>query len=164
MITMVRSTRVEERAEMPCDDVIIRNLTKNDATLLGNFLYEAFKDSVHRDRWKSPQAAIREALQILADRELYLDASFVAINEDRCVSVSVVAGGYIGPFLTYVGTVAQYRRCGLAGELVKRSLKGMHSKGFIDVYLQVADKNKNAVSRYRSLGFEQIQLPRTHSR
>lgn len=159
MITMVRSTRVDERAQMPCHDVIIRNLRVSDASLLGHLLFEAFKDSIHKDRWKTLPDAIKEARQILADNKLYFDASFIAINEDRCVSVSVVAASSIGPFLNYVGTVAQYRRCGLAGELVRRSLKVMHSKGFIDVYLQVADKNKNAVSRYRSLGFEQVQLP-----
>lgn len=144
---------------MPCDGVTIRTLRPDDVEIFGRLLFEAFKDSLHRNRWKSLFAATKEAGKILGDQRVYFDASYIALDANSsAVSASVVASEKNGPFLSYIGTVAQYRRCGLAGELVKRSLKTMHSKGFIDLYLSVHPQNQNALSRYRSLGFEDFVI------
>lgn len=149
---MVGSTRVSQAEPAPCaDDLVIRSLTPDDAKIFGELLYEAFKDSIHSDQWESAYDAHLEANRVFARKTIFFDASFIALKGATPVSMSIVE---TGPSLSYIGTVAHYRRCGLIGDLVKRSLRAMHSKGFVEVYLHVAAANKNAMSRYRSLGFE----------
>jgi ribosomal protein S18 acetylase RimI-like enzyme len=161
MITMVRSTRVQD-AEQPFADLTIRRLTSEDVGIFGELLFEAFKDSVHQDRWKTSHSAVSEARRVLQQLPIQfdIDASFIALSGETPVSVSVVSAACSGPYLTYIGTIRQFRRCGIVGELVNRSLKVLYGKGIIDVYLNVATKNRNALSRYRSLGFEAIDLKR----
>lgn len=151
---MVCPTRVKQRAFTPGDDLVIRVLTPEDMTLLGTLLYESFKDSIHRDRWNSQYDAVVEARKVFARKNIIFDTSFVALDGVTPVSMSIVESLSTGPYLTYIGTVAHYRRCGIAGELVNRSLQAMHSRGFVELYLMVAMENKDALSRYRSLGFE----------
>ena len=156
---MVRPTRVLA-AEQPFDDLVIRRLTADDVGIFGEVLFEAFKDSVHQDRWKTSHSAVSEARRVLQRLPIQfdVDASFIALSGETPVSVSVVSAACAGPYLTYIGTVRQFRRCGIAGELVNRSLKVLYGKGIIDVYLNVATQNRNAISRYQSLGFEVIDL------
>ncbi len=153
MIKMVRSTRVSQTSN-PCKELVIRSLAPDDAAIFGELLFESFRDSVHRDRWECASDAAIEAYKVFARKEIYFDASFVAFNGTIPVSMSVVESSASGPYLTYVGTVLYYRRCGLGGALVNKSLRALNSKGFVEAYLNVANRNKNAMSRYRSLGFE----------
>lgn len=90
-------------------------------------------------------------------RRLLLGAdqqAFVSIR-DAARTVAVARGslarGWAG--LTAVEVLPEYRRRGLAGNLLRAVAEWAWRAGAVSMYLQVGDANPNAIRLYRSCGF-----------
>lgn len=98
------------------------------------------------------QAAFSQA--VCDNNYIYL----VALDGDRIV-------GYAGCLIscdegdiTNIAVVDEYRRMGIAGELLKQIFKLTSEKGISSIFLEVRQSNAAAQCLYKSAGFEPVGI------
>lgn len=150
---MFRSTNVFFQLMPECKTAWVRKMNADDGTILGHLLYQSFKDTLHRDRWPTAQKAIKEATGNVRSSRIVFDASFLAFEDDKPLACTLVRidGGIA--YLAYCCTHPDFRKRGLAEDLIKMSLWAVSRKGFRNIYLEVHPKNTPAVDLYNKLGF-----------
>jgi|AGTN01.2.fsa_nt_gi FR47-like protein. len=160
-LTLCRSTRIEPMIGFqPPHEVIIRKVEPGDAERIGALLHYGFKDTIHGARYPGTREGIIEIHNCFQKQNVIFDASYVATFDDDAVCATIV-NSYTGmPWLFYVCTHPSFRAYGLATHLITSSLRAVHGKGHIDMYLNVAQRNERALRLYLSMGFERFRQTR----
>lgn len=154
-LTLCRSTRIEpvKGFQLP-HEVIVRQAVLTDAERVGALLHYGFKDTIHGSRYPGIREGICEVQDCFKTKSVIFDASYVALFDDEAVCATIV-NNYSGmPWLFYVCTHPSFRAYGLATHLITSSLRAMHSRGHVDMFLNVAQRNERALRLYLSMGFE----------
>jgi GNAT superfamily N-acetyltransferase len=153
--TLVRSTRIEPLLGFLLPhEVVVRTIRPDDVNRIGALLHYGFRDSIHTLRFPGVREGISEAQYCFNKSDVIFHASYVATFDGDAVCATVV-NNYRGlPWLFYCCTDPTFRAFGLATFLITQSLRSLHSKGHIDMYLNVAQRNESAGRLYRKMGFE----------
>lgn len=81
------------------------------------------------------------------------DTCFVAEKENKLVGVIMVGNDGRRGYIYHVAVSPQYRKQGIASQLVDTALQALKQCGINKVALVVFDKNKNGNQFWESLGF-----------
>ena len=139
-------------------DVCYRNPTSKDCEPLGSLMLAAYRGTID-ERHRSVAEAVAHIAKYFAGEfgDPLLDCSFVALEEDRPISVTLVSMLEGAPHLAQVYTAPERQKHGLAGALLKLSMNELAAKGLPAVGLVVTVGNAPAEHLYRKLGFEPVE-------
>lgn len=92
---------------------------------------------------------------LLADIKNKMNEMYIAIEDDKIV-------GYINAFhifeeanLVKIAVIDGYRRLGIATKLLDYVTQKLVQQGVTKMYLEVSDRNENAINFYKKNGFEE---------
>lgn len=137
-----------------------RRLAAEDASLLGDLLYNAYHGTVD-DEGESAEDAQDEAVKTLAGGygDVLWDCSFILVRDNQAIGASVITDyGEDGiPLLAFSITRPGYQRQGIATHLIGCSQAALRRRGIRRLRLVVTVANTPAVNLYQKLGFEEEQ-------
>lgn len=160
-LTLCRSTRIQPASGFqPPHEVVVRKVVPADAERVGALLHYGFKDTIHGARYPGTREGIVEIQNCFQKQDVIFEASYIATFDNDAVCATIV-NNYAGdPWLFYVCTHPSFRAYGLATHLITSSLRTMHSRGYVDMFLNVAERNERALRLYLSMGFERKRARR----
>ncbi len=80
--------------------------------------------------------------------------SFAAFEGEKAIAASMITLWKENPLVAFTMTDPEYKRKGLAGELILKSMLALRGAGYKMLYLVVTEGNLSAENLYRKLGFE----------
>lgn len=160
-LTLCRSTRIEpDKGFQAPHEVIVRKAVPSDAERVGALLHHGFKDTLHGARYPGTREGILEIQNCFQKQRVIFEVSYVATFDDDAVCATIVNNHNGMPWLFYICTHPSFRAYGLATHLITSSLRAAHSKGHIDMFLNVAERNERALRLYLRMGFERMRASR----
>ena len=82
----------------------------------------------------------------------------VALDEDQIVGYAGCVISYDESDITNIAVMDEYRRMGIACELLQQMFKLLSQKGVSTVFLEVRQSNFAAQNLYNSVGFESVGI------
>ena len=139
-------------------DVCYRNPSPNDCEPLGSLMLAAYRGTID-ERHRSLAEAVAHVAKYFAGEfgSPLLDCSFVALEDARPISVTLVSMLEGAPHLAQVYTAPERQNHGVAGALIQLSMKELAAKGVPAVGLVVTVGNAPAEHLYQKLGFEPLE-------
>ena len=125
------------------DGVFIRRAGKDDAAALASLHRSCFAEA-----WSS---ASFEAL--LGNEHTFALAAIGSSARQECDALIVTSVAADQAEILTLGTAPAMRRTGLARALVLAASAEAHSRGAVEIFLEVADNNAAAAALYSSMGF-----------
>jgi GNAT superfamily N-acetyltransferase len=134
-----------------------RNVTREDAGELGRLMLAAYRGTVDY-QGETLQEAISEMEETLDGKygPLLEKCSFVIEKSERIVSASIVTLWTDAnlPLLAFSMTDPSFRKQGMAGFLIRRSINSLIVRGYRELHLVVTEANDPARRLYEKIGFE----------
>ena len=135
----------------------IRNISNEDAHLLGSLMLDAYKDTIDYEG-ESLEDAVSEVQATLNGKygPFLEKSSFLAEKDGKAISLSIVTrfGEVKNPLLAFSMTHPEYKNQGFASYLLKRTINALLDDDFNELYLVVTEGNKPALHLFKKMGFQ----------
>lgn len=155
MVTLIARTAPLERELRTAS----RTIQETDLPRLGELYFTAYEPGVAGDTLEAAKDDMKASLKGKYG-EFLPQASHVALDEQgKVVAAIVLVERAVGddvpdaPFIVELFTDRDYRRRGLAEELVLASMDSLFNNGSQEIALRVPESNSAALALYLSLDF-----------
>lgn len=136
----------------------IRNVDPDDLEDLAILMLDAYAGTLDLGGEETLDDARAEVGRVLDGSygEPLLEASFVALEDDTPVAVTLVTLYEGTPFLAFVYTGASWKGQGLAPALIQLSINALAARGYDRLTLVVTAGNEPAMRIYERMGFAEV--------
>ncbi|WP_125610378.1 GNAT family N-acetyltransferase [Specibacter cremeus] len=155
MVTLIARTGPLERELKTAS----RTVTETDLTRLGELYFTAYDPGIAGDNLDAAIADLREHMEGKYGKFLP-EASHVALDDNGNIVAAILvveraldADAPDAPFIFELFTDREFRRRGLAEDLVLATMDTLFNAGQPDVALRVKEDNSAALALYLSLDF-----------
>ncbi len=136
---------------------LVRNPEPDDLEDLAILMLDAYAgtiDASGEETLEDARTEIRNVFEGVYGEPL-LDASYVALEDDTPVAVTLVTLYEGAPFLAFVFTGASWKGQGLAPALIQLSMNALAAREYDRLALVVTRGNEAAMRIYKRMGFEE---------